>query len=249
MDQPDLAHRHAGYEGFAYFKSPTLLQFVAENPIRRGSLPPNIVEVAKVILEAGAQSDRPSLDETLMLVSSGKVPRECEVQIPLIRLLTDAGASPNEAMQAALGHGEFAAVEELIRLGARISLPVAAATGRTEEARRLMGGATVDERHRGLALAAQFGRAEIARMLLDAGENPSRYNPPGCHAHSTPLHQAALAGHFEVVRMLVERGARLDAQDTEYHGTPAGWANYAGQSEIEQFLRDAERSRGVAESR
>ena len=44
-------------------------------------------------------------------------------------------------------------------------------------------------------------------MLLNAGEDPSRYNPVGCHAHSTPLHQAALAGHIGVVRLLVQRGA------------------------------------------
>ena len=61
-----------------------------------------------------------------------------------------------------------------------------------------------DGRHRALALAAQFGHTDTVRMLLDAGEEPSRYNPIGCHAHSTPLHQAALAGHIEVVRLLVE---------------------------------------------
>jgi ankyrin repeat protein len=50
--------------------------------------------------------------------------------------------------------------------------------------------------------------------LLDAGEDPNRYNPEGTHAHSTPLHQAALAGHKAVVQLLIERGARLDIQDT-----------------------------------
>src|SRR6185312_15285250 len=34
------------------FASWTLLEFVAENPVRRGTLPDNIVEVAKVILDA-----------------------------------------------------------------------------------------------------------------------------------------------------------------------------------------------------
>ena len=37
--------------------------------------------------------------------------------------------------------------------------------------------------------------------------------------------------------LLVERVARLDIQDTIYHGTPLGWARYGGQTEIEKYLR------------
>jgi len=94
-----------------------------------------------------------------------------------------------------------------------------------------------EDRHRALALAAQHGHADIVRLLLDAGEDPNRYNPDGNHAHSTPLHQAVLAGHDAVVRLLVERGARLDIQDTIYHGTALGWAIYGGQTEIQKYLR------------
>jgi peptide-methionine (S)-S-oxide reductase len=54
------------------------------------------------------------------------------------------------------------------------------------------------------------------------------------------LHQAVLAGHEAVVRLLVERGARLDIEDTIYHWTPLGWARYAGKTEIENYLRAQE---------
>jgi ankyrin repeat protein len=74
-------------------------------------------------------------------------------------------------------------------------------------------------------------------MLLDAGEDPNRYNPKANHGHSTPLHQAALAGHEEVVRLLVARGARLDIKDTIYESTPLGWALYAGREHIVEYLR------------
>jgi hypothetical protein len=232
---PNLVHQRVVFEGGNYFRDPTLLEFVAENPVRHGTLPANIVEVTKVILDAGpSQSAR---NETLMLVSTGSVPRECRVQLPLIDLLCDYGADLNSSAQAAALHGEFEAVKALIALGARIDLPVAAALGRFEDARRLLADAGCEDRHMALALAADFGHVEIVRLLLDAGEDPNRYNPVGCHSHTTPLHQAAGSGHSEVVRLLVERGARLDLQDILWRATPADWARHAGKTEIEAYLR------------
>ena len=237
---PVLAHRRVLFEGGNYFRDPTLLEFVAENPIRRGTLPADIVEIARVILETGARSDRAAVDGTLDLVCSGRVPRECRVQVPLIDLLCEYGADPDRAMASALAHGEFEAVRALIRRGARIDLPAAAALGREEDARRSLAGASAEDRHRALALASQFGHAGIVRLLLEGGEAPDRYNPVGAHAHSTPLHQAAHAGHFEVVRLLVERGARLDLRDTLYQATPERWATHGGKLEIAEYLRACE---------
>jgi hypothetical protein len=232
---PDLVHQHVAFEGGNYFRNPTLLEFVAENPVRHGTLPNNIVAVAKVILDAGVEQS--ALDETLMLVSTGSVPRECGVQLPLIDLLCDHGADPDSAIHAAALHGEFEAVNGLIGRGARIDLPVAAALGRVEDARRLLSAASSEDRHLALTLAADFGHVEIVRLLLDAGEDPNRYNPVGGHSHTTPLHQAAGRGHDEVVRLLVERGARLDLRDILWRATPADWARHAGRTEIEAYLR------------
>lgn len=240
---PNLVHQRVVFEGGNYFQNPSLLEFVAENPIRHGTLPANIVEATKVILEAGAKNDPPTLNETLALVSTGRIARECGVQIALIDLLCDYGADPNRGMPGA--HGEFEAAHALLRRGARVDLPVAAALGRIEEASRLLPDASSEDRHRALALSAQFGHTEIVRLLLDAGEDPNRYNPPGFHGHSTPLHQAALAGHEETVRLLVERGARLDLKDTTWQGTPEGWAMHEGRTKIAEYLR-AQGSSGAA---
>ena len=233
--QPNLVHQHVVFEGGNYFRNPTLLEFVAENPVRHGTLTANIVDVTKVILDAGpSQSAR---NETLMLVATGSVARECGKQLRLIDLLCDCGADPNSAVHAAALHVELAAVNALIGRGARIDLPVAAALGRSEDARRLLASASSEDRHLALTLAADFGHVEIVRQLLDAGEDPNRYNPVGGHSHTTPLHQAAGGGHDEVVRLLVERGARLDLGDILWQATPADWARHAGRKEIEAYLR------------
>jgi hypothetical protein len=49
--------------------------------------------------------------------------------------------------------------------------------------------------------------------------------------------RAAGAGHEEVVRLLVERGARLDLKGVLWRATPAHWAKHAGKTEIEEYLR------------
>jgi ankyrin repeat protein len=97
--------------------------------------------------------------------------------------------------------------------------------------------ASAVDRHKALSLATQHGHPDIVALLLDAGEDPSRYNPEGNHAHSTPLHQAVWSGHEEVVHLLVERGARLDIRDRIYQGTPLGWATQGGKTAIADYLR------------
>jgi ankyrin repeat protein len=164
-------------------------------------------------------------------------------EVPLINLLCDSGAETDGALQAAAAHGEFEAARALIALGARVTLPIAAALGKLDDAVRLLPRADERDRHLALALAAQFGHVEIVRLLLDAGEDPDRYNAPGGHSHSTPLHQAAFAGHEAVVRLLVERGARLDLKDVLWHGTPAGWARYAGRTQLAEYLERQYESR------
>jgi len=231
---PALITRRVVFEGGNYFRNPTLLEFIAENPIRHGRLPPNIVEIAKVLLDAG--SEQSAINETLTLVSTGRIVRECGFQIALIDLLCDYQADPSSALVAALQGGREA-VDALIRRGAKADFPVLAALGDLAKVDELLPGATASERHLALALASQFGQVEIVRALLDAGEDPNRYNPVRCHSHSMPLHQAAAAGHIAVVRLLLERGANREMKDILWHATPLGWAKHEGQKEAEALLR------------
>jgi ankyrin repeat protein len=50
------------------------------------------------------------------------------------------------------------------------------------------------------------------------------------------LHQAALNGHLETVKLLVEHGERTDTKDILFGGTPAEWANHGGRKDVEQYL-------------
>jgi ankyrin repeat protein len=231
-----LVNQQVTFEGGNYFRNPTLLEFTAENPVRHRKLPKNIIDVMKVILDAGANVS--SRKETLALVCSGCVPRDCGVQIDQIDLLCDYGADPDSVMETALAHGEFEAANALLRRGAQVTFAVAAALGRVEDAQRLFQTADGRQRHKALALASQFGHLEIIRLLLDGGEDPNRYSPVGFHSHCTPLHQAAAGGHSQVVHLLVERGAMPSIRDTLFGATPADWAKHEGTKEIERYLRE-----------
>lgn len=236
-----LVHQHIVFEGGNYFRNPTLLEFVAENPVRHGTLPANLVAITRVILDAGAEQD--ARNETLLLVASGSVARDCREKIPLIDLLCEYGADPNTAIRAAAFHGEIDGVNALIQHGAHIDITIAAALGSEDTFDRLLPNANSEDRHLAFAMAAQYGRVGMVRSLLEAGEDPNRYNPVGGHSHATPLHQAAGEGHDELVRLLVEHGARLDMKDVRWHATPADWAQHAGRKELVEYLHVEQRKR------
>jgi Ankyrin repeats (3 copies)/Ankyrin repeat len=231
----------------------TLLHYAAANGVegRRQKTPKNAPEVARILLEAGAEVDALAgmyggPCTTMSMLVSSSPPAEAGVQVALVDVLLDHGAAVEgrgsgawtSPLMTALAFGFGRAAEALVRRGARVDdIAAAAGLGRLAETRRFLATAGSQERHRALALAAQHGHVEIVRLLLDAGEDADRYNPDGNHAHSTPLHQAVWAGHLAVVQLLVERGARLDIQDTIHEGTPLGWAEYGGRAEIAEYLR------------
>jgi hypothetical protein len=231
----------------------TLLHYVAANGIEayREKTPPNAVEIATMLLQAGAEADALAdmyggQSTTMsMLVSSGP-PAAAGVQVPLVETLIDFGAAVDgvgtgpwtSPLMTALAFGFLDVAEALVRRGARVETVAAAAgLGRVDAAAALLAGATAEDRHRAFALASQHGRAEIVRFLLDAGEDPNRYNPEGNHGHSTPLHQAVWSNHLPIVQLLVARGARLDMRDTIFEATPLGWAEYGQRSQIAEYLR------------
>lgn len=235
----DLIHRRIALYGGNYFQTPTLLEFIAENPSRRGSLPKNIADVARVLLDAGAKNDRVALDSTLALVASSNVARLSGVQHALIDVLCDYGASPNAGLLDSVMYAEFDSVDTLLGRGATMNLIAASALGRVNDVRKLALTATDDERRVAIALAAQHGRTEAVHELLEAGADAVSFTPPPGHSHATPLHQAALGGHKEIAQLLLTYGAAPSVRDVLYDGTPADWAEHNGHRELAGWLRTA----------
>lgn len=233
---PDIVRQRVVFEGDNYFTNPSLLEFTAENPVRRGSLPATTLDLVQVMLNAGAREDRAAVDATLGLVASGRVARESGFQIALIDLLCDVGARPDAALRPALAHAEMAAADRLLTRGATLDLPAASALGRIKEIHRLAKDAGQDDVQLGLALSAALGQAQAITALLDYGADPNRYNPFGADSHCTPLHSAAINGYFDSVQALVKGGARADIPDIHHNATAQDWAAHAGHRDVAQFL-------------
>ena len=53
----------------------------------------------------------------------------------------------------------------------------------------------------------------------------------------TPLHEAALHGHIEMVKLLIEHGADTTIRDPHFYSSPIGWAEYNGKPEMVEFLK------------
>ena len=231
----------------------TLLHYVAANGVEGGrqKTPVNAVEIAKTLLNAGAEVDAladmyDAKCTTMSMLVSSCHPANAGLQAALAETLIEYGAAlegPGSAWQSAiltaLAFGYLNTAEAVARRRAQLnSLAVFAGLGRLEDTARLLPAADSHSRHIALALAAQHGHAGVVGLLLDAGEDPSRYNPDGYHSHSTPLHQAVWSNSADVVRLLVERGARLDIQDTVHRSTPLDWAIYGERTAIADYLRD-----------
>lgn len=212
-----------------FFARPWLLWFVAEDPVRTGTLSPNIAAAAKAIIAAVRRQAPGTLqqqvDHALRLVAWSPVAAECGVQLSLIDVLIQAGASPDGRPEDALVNGNVAAAAYLIARGARPTLASALCLERWEDVERLAPEATPALLQFAYILSALNGKAEAVRRALDLGADLDAPSPE-LYSHATAVHHAVCSGSLETVRALVEAGADLTRRDTAWGGTPLGWAEY-----------------------
>lgn len=224
-----------------FFRQPYLLWFIAEDPVRNNQLPANIATIAATII-ATAQREKVTslqeqLDYTLLLVAWSRVAQDCNVQIALMDVLIDAGASPRGIPNNALVNGHFGAAEHAIRRGAPLTLAAALSLGYFEQVPALAASANPDQRQFALILAALRGKAEALTMLIGYGVDINA-RCPDLYPHATALHHAVSSGSLEAVKILLKAGADPNAIDTAWQGTPLGWAEYGNHSDIAAYLRE-----------
>jgi hypothetical protein len=145
----------------------------------------------------------------------------------IVDLLTQAGATaapldPTFHLVAACQRGDTATVHRL----------VAADPGLAERA------LAVPWWPQPLHHAAALNRPEAIKLLVSLGFPVNQRKP-------SALHVAAVAGHLNIVRLLVELGADPAAEGIEDHPggfapggdrTPAGWARYLQRDEVVAYL-------------
>ena len=180
-----------------FFRRPYLLWFVAEDPVRNGTLPENIAAVARAIIDAARRESAANLQEqldyALTLVSWSWIARQRGVQLDLIDVLLDAGAAFDGNQNNALVNGNFAAAEHLVKRGAKLTLEVALYLGRWDDVERLLPTASETEKQFAFVLSALHGKSDALRRLIGAGVD---VNAPsaGLYSHGTPLHHAVSSG-------------------------------------------------------
>ena len=225
-----------------FFKKPYLLWFTAEDPVRNDTLPGNIAEVARTIIDAARRANVASLQEqldyALTLVGWSWVAHRCGVQLQLIDVLVDAGASMAGVPDSALVNGHVAAAERLLERGATLTLATAVCTGRLADIPRLAAATSARDKQMTLVLAALNGHAAGLVRLLHVGGVDVNAPSKDLYSHATPLHHAVSSGSLDAVKVLVRAGAKLTARDTAHRGTPLGWAEHY---ESEQHGADAKR--------
>lgn len=248
---PQLVSKRLDTPTEGYFKHPYLLWFIADNPIRCEKLPPNIVGITRLLLkyvrQNAKESFREQIDYTFGLVATGRIPRESGVQIDLIDLLIDNGATPGSG-QGALANGNIEAAKHIIERSGKITLTAAVCLDRMEDVIRLLPEANIDDKQVALMAAAFYGNPEMTEILINSGVDVNAYINKGFHTHASPLHQAVHSGSLETVKLLIQAGADFDAKDKVYNGTPLGWVAYMQTEtndenakkkfiEIEKYLR------------
>ena len=212
----------------------TLLHYVSANGVEgyRQRTPKNVVEIARLLLSAGADVHAAANVYgggcmTLGLVATSGHPERAGVQEELMRLLLEHGAKVDDGfVRTCLANGRGRAAEFLAGRLVRLDLDEAAGVGRLDavEAWVTEDGAwrpgVAKERLRdGFLYACQFGRDAVVEFLIGTGVDVSMQDGHG----QTGLHHAVIGGQLETVMLLLKHEPPLEAVNS-YGGTVLGQA-------------------------
>jgi ankyrin repeat protein len=236
-EQPNLVRVRSTREHGA-----TLLHYVSANGIEgyRQKTPQNIVEITRILMQAGAEIDATANvygggATTLGLAATSLHPERAGVQEDLLRTLLEYGAKIDPPLGAAnrqsivmacLANGRPKAAKFLAGNGARLDLASAAALGRLDLVEPYFTGngtlkpdATQEQMNEGFVYACEYGRRAVVEFLIEKGADPATNGGTG----QTALHMAVIGGHLEIVKLLLKHGAPLETENV-YGGTALGQA-------------------------
>ena len=231
-EEPELIRARSTREHRA-----TLLHYVSANGVEgyRQKTPKNIVAIAEILLNTGAEIDATAEVygggcTTLGLTATSVHPERAGVQEALLRTLLDHGANleqPSIAgngqsiVIACLANGRPKTAEFLASRGARLDLAAAAALGRLDivksffdEDGSLKRNATKEQLQEGFRFACGCGRDDEVEFLLAKGVDMAAQSGDG----QTGLHWAVIGGHPETVKLLLRHNAPLEVKNM-YGGT------------------------------
>ncbi len=127
----------------------------------------------------------------------------------------------NLDLNGAAFHGHWRLCQFLVEQGADVNLP-SPDNGETPL-------------HAALCRSDRLAHDLVLKVLLGNGANPNCATKPGVETGSfmrdcrtkgeTPLHRAAAFGTEDTIRLLLDAGAKVDAQDADGN-SPLGWASW-----------------------
>ncbi len=234
-EEPQLIHARSTRE-----HKGTLLHYVSANGVEgyRQKTPKNIVEIAGVLLNAGADVNAEADvygggATTLGLVATSVHPFRAGVQNPLMQILLDHGAdidhetsagNRQNAVMGCLANGRGEAAVFLADRGARLDLEGAAGVGRLDVVKAFFNadGSLKRKTNRKQLLSAFqhacfWGRLKVVEFLLDKGVDLSAHQGDG----QTPMHCAAIGGQLETIKFLLKQNVPLEVKNI-YGGTVLG---------------------------
>jgi len=218
----------------------TLLHYVSANGVEsyRQRTPKNAVAIAQALLDAGAEVDAEADvygggATTLGLVATSVHPEKAGVQLELLDLLLRhgaaiehprAGGNDSVAVMACLDNGRPLAAEFLAERGAHLDLVAAAGVGNVERMRKFFlpddtprPGITKQKVEAAFRYACGYGRTEAVKLLLSKSIDMASHSGDG----QTGLHNAAIFGKLETIKLLLAHKAPLEVEN-QYGGTVLG---------------------------
>lgn len=218
----------------------TLLHYVSANGVEgyRQVSPKNSGEIAEMLIAAGADVNATTdvydgKCTALGLVATSSPPFAAGVQREVIDVLLKHGARMD--LQGSVGHdgllvqgclanGQLQAAEYLARRGAPLDLESAAGLGRVDDVERLVARASRKEIIAAFSMACAYGRAPVIDCLLAHGRVDVDTELKSHGDGHTGLHVAAFHGQLGAVKVLLQRGAHIDAVDKTWNTPPLQWA-------------------------